>query len=331
MDAVLGSLATLEFDAVWGCYRASRSTAPPGRERGDDVKADRTRRPSRQPMVKSQAEIERERARRQEQEDLAYYGYRHYTRDRNQWLQTLPPEEQAAEVKRDRDRRKYGGSAARHHKQILHAGNLPADTSPADPRYVQIKRKIESSRDRRQRIIAIAAITAMLALIWIAIADGAYWFVAILAISAVVGLRTAYALYKPPVKQNGPNRLSPATNSEMMARHTPSAQQGRGSAGVVKAWCSAQCKAMGRTSPARSRARTGSAALRSAGRGYASAVELVVLVLAMVCGLAGAWFGRSERARIVSLAGVVHVNEEHGAMSLLLGLGWRYERRCARP
>jgi hypothetical protein len=186
-----------------------------------EQKADHPRRPSGQPIVKSQAEIERERARRQEQEDLAYYGYRHYTRDRNQWLQTLPPEEQAAEVKRDRDRRKYGGSAARNHKQILHAGNLPADTSPADPRYVQIKHKIESARDRRQRIIAIAALTAMLALIWIAIADGAYWFVAILAIAAVVGLRTAYALYKPPVKRNGPNRLSPATNSEMMARHTP--------------------------------------------------------------------------------------------------------------
>jgi hypothetical protein len=170
-------------------------------------KADRTRRPSRQPMVKSQAEIERERAHRQEQEDLAYYGYRYYTRDRNQWLQTLPPEERAAEVKRDRDRRKYGGSAARNHKKILHMGNLPADTSPADPRYVQIKRKIEFAKDRRERIATIAAIAAMLALILIAIADGAYWFVAIVVITAaVVGLQTAYALYKRPGKRNGPNR-----------------------------------------------------------------------------------------------------------------------------
>lgn len=161
---------------------------------------------SRQPKAgASRAEIERERARREEQNDLAYYGYRHYTRDRNRWLQTLTPQERAAEVKRDRDLSRHGGSRARHHRRILRTGNLPADTSPADPRYVQAKRKLESGQQRRSRLACIAASVAMLVLMLIAISDGAYWFVAITAL-AVIGLVFGYVRHKAPVKPSRPTR-----------------------------------------------------------------------------------------------------------------------------
>ncbi|GAA2171789.1 MULTISPECIES: hypothetical protein [Glycomyces] len=162
--------------------------------------------PSRQPNpVASRAEIERERARRQERDDLAYYGYRHYTRDRNRWLQTLTPQERAAEVQRDRDLPRHGGSRARHHRRILRSGDLPADTSPADPRYVQAKRKLESGQDRRSRLACIAAAVAMLLLVLIAISDGAYWFVAI-SVLAVIGGVFGYVRQKAPVKPSGPTR-----------------------------------------------------------------------------------------------------------------------------
>jgi len=161
---------------------------------------------SRQPKAgASPAEIERERKRRKERDDLAYYGYRYYTRDRDLWLQTLSPQERAAEMKRDGDLLKYGGSRARHHRRILRSGHLLPDTSPADPRYVQAKRQLESGQDRRSRLASIAAAVAMLVVAVIAISDGAYWFVAILAFT-VVGLVFGYVRHRTPAKPSGPSR-----------------------------------------------------------------------------------------------------------------------------
>jgi uncharacterized membrane protein len=171
-----------------------------------DAKAEGDRRQSKPRPVKSQAEIERERAQRQEADDIRYYGYRYYTRDRNRWLQTLTPQKRAAEEKRVSELGKYGGSRARHHRRILHAGRLPPDTSPADPRYVQAKQNLESGQDRRGRLGAIAAVAAMLALVLIAILDQAFWFVAVLVIAGLIGLWSGLVKHRTSMKRSGARR-----------------------------------------------------------------------------------------------------------------------------
>jgi hypothetical protein len=139
------------------------------------------------------ARIQREQAqRKQEESDLKLYGYRHYTRDRNRWLQSLPHRERWNEQRRRSARTKNGSTPWRDHQRILRAGRLPPDTSPADPRYLQAKRGVESTEEKRERHYGIAAIAVVLALSLVAIWDGAVWFAVICGFSLVVGLVLGY-------------------------------------------------------------------------------------------------------------------------------------------
>ncbi|MFD8544660.1 hypothetical protein [Streptomyces sp. NPDC059649] len=149
----------------------------------------------------SAAQIQRERAaqfqreqarRRQEERDLATYGYRHYTRDRNRWLQSLPPQERWNEERRRKARSKNGTTPWRHHQRILRAGNLPPETSPADPRYVQAKREVERKGDKRELNYTIASLVVALALILIAVLDNALWLAVILGSLVIIGLVSGY-------------------------------------------------------------------------------------------------------------------------------------------
>lgn len=135
----------------------------------------------------SPAEIQR----RKEEADLKHYGYRHYSRDRKRWLQSLTPEERQNEKRRESDRIKRE-PAYRHHQRILKAGKLPPETSPADPRYVQAKREVESKNDKRELYFVIASIVVVLALILIAVLDHALWMAVILGVAMAIGLVSGY-------------------------------------------------------------------------------------------------------------------------------------------
>ena len=69
MDAILGSLAALGFDAVWGCYRASWAGAPHRRDRwfllGWDATADPAGLGGRRPAVQAHPEPARGQARQE--------------------------------------------------------------------------------------------------------------------------------------------------------------------------------------------------------------------------------------------------------------------------
>lgn len=132
----------------------------------------------------------------QEERDLRDYGYRHYTRDRQRWLQSLPARERLDEQRRESDRRTWNKSIA-YHRRILRAGNLPPETSPADPRYLQAKKEVDRTRDKRARYYTVASIAVMLALALIAIRDGATWLVVICGFAMVVGLVYGYLQSKP--------------------------------------------------------------------------------------------------------------------------------------
>ncbi|MEU1371086.1 hypothetical protein ABZ454_33825 [Streptomyces sp. NPDC005803] len=149
----------------------------------------------------SAAQIQRERAaqiqreqdqRKQEERDLKLYGYRHYTRDRNRWLQSLPPRERWNERRRQSAQTKHGKMPWHHHQRILRAGKLPPETSPADPRYVQAKREVECKGDKRELNYAIASLVVMLALILIAVLDNAIWLAVILGSLMIIGLVSGY-------------------------------------------------------------------------------------------------------------------------------------------
>ncbi len=149
----------------------------------------------------SAAQIQRERAaqiqrewdqRRREENDLKLYGYRHYTRDRNTWLQSLPPRERRNERRRQSARTKHGTPPWRHHQRILRAGNLPTDTSPADPRYLQAKRGVERTEEKRELHYVTATFAIMLALTLIAIVDGALWLAVIWGSVMISGLVFGY-------------------------------------------------------------------------------------------------------------------------------------------
>ncbi|WP_328388017.1 hypothetical protein [Nocardia sp. NBC_00416] len=129
------------------------------------------------------AELQRQR----EEADLRDYGYRYYTRDRRQWLQSLPPRERWNERRREGDRVEQR-RAISHHRRILRAGNLPPATSPADPRYVQAKKDIDRKEGKRELYLLAASIAFLLALALIAILDDAVWMAVILGIALVVGL-----------------------------------------------------------------------------------------------------------------------------------------------
>ena len=75
---------------------------------------------------------------------------------------------------------------------VLRAGNLPPETSPADPRYVQAKREVERKGDKRELNYTVASLVVMLALILIAVFDGALWFVVISGCALVIGLVSGY-------------------------------------------------------------------------------------------------------------------------------------------
>ncbi|GII75725.1 hypothetical protein Sru01_07070 [Sphaerisporangium rufum] len=137
-----------------------------------------------------------ESRRRREESDLKEFGYRYYTRDRNEWLQSLSPRERWDERRRQSDRTKYGTMPGRHHQRILRAGNLPPDTSPADSRYLRAKREIEHAHGRRERYYIIAAIAIMLTLGLIAVTDGAGWLVGLWGVALLIGLARAYARRK---------------------------------------------------------------------------------------------------------------------------------------
>jgi hypothetical protein len=136
----------------------------------------------------SSAEIQLKR----EEEDLRVYGYRHYSRDKKSWLQSLTPQERRNEQRRESYRKKYGKMPWHRHQQILRAGKLPPETSPANPRYVQAKREVERKEDKRKLHSAIAGIVVMLTLILIAILDDALWFVAILGFAMTIGVVSGY-------------------------------------------------------------------------------------------------------------------------------------------
>ncbi|NEA40865.1 hypothetical protein [Streptomyces sp. SID11385] len=109
--------------------------------------------------------------RRTEEADLKLYGYRYYTRDREKWLQSLTPQERWKERERERDRTQRWERPGRHHRKILRAGKLPSDTSPADPRYVQAKRKVERRSAKIERGLILFTFVVLLALVLIAVRD----------------------------------------------------------------------------------------------------------------------------------------------------------------
>lgn len=136
----------------------------------------------------SSAEIQR----RREEDDLKLYGYRHYTRDRRKWLETLTPQERSKEKKRASDRTKHGTTPWRHHERILRAGKLPPETSPADPRYLQAKREVERKESKRERYGMFAGLAVMPALILIAVLDGAHWIAWMLGVLMAVAFLWGY-------------------------------------------------------------------------------------------------------------------------------------------
>ncbi|MFK0222611.1 hypothetical protein ACIQWN_31025 [Streptomyces vinaceus] len=121
--------------------------------------------------------------RRDEEADLALYGYRHYTRDRERWLRTLPPAERLPEVLRERALLDSGKLYA-HHRKILRIAGLPPQTSPADPRYVEAKRKVDREHDRSRRREEVAGAAAAVAVIVLFLLDGSYWLAAAVALPA---------------------------------------------------------------------------------------------------------------------------------------------------
>ena len=135
----------------------------------------------------SAAQIQRERAaqiqrewdqRRREENDLK--------------LQSLPPRERRNERRRQSARTKHGTPPWRHHQRILRAGNLPTDTSPADPRYLQAKRGVERTEEKRELHYVTATFAIMLALTLIAIVDGALWLAVIWGSVMISGLVFGY-------------------------------------------------------------------------------------------------------------------------------------------
>ncbi|WP_436768297.1 hypothetical protein [Streptomyces sp. URMC 123] len=124
----------------------------------------------------------------QEKDDLKLYGNRYYTRDRQEWLRTLPPGEKWKEERRVSRRIKQGKMPWHDHRRILRAGKLPPDTSPADPRYLDAKRKVERKEDRREQHYFVAALVVMLALMVMAVLDGAVWLAVVLGALTVVAL-----------------------------------------------------------------------------------------------------------------------------------------------
>lgn len=136
------------------------------------------------------ARRERERE-RQEESDLKLYGYRYYTPDRNRWLQSLPGRQRWDEQRRQSARTKHGTMPWQHHQRILRAGKLPSDTSPADPRYLQAKKKVEGKEKKRELRSVTVVLVIMITLNAVAVLDGAIWFVVLCGIAAVGGVVTA--------------------------------------------------------------------------------------------------------------------------------------------
>ncbi|MFH8411396.1 hypothetical protein ACH4FX_42570 [Streptomyces sp. NPDC018019] len=128
----------------------------------------------------------------QEELDLKLYGNRHYTRDRRRWLLSLPPRQRWNEERRASARTRHGKMPWHHHRRILRAGKLPPETSPADPRYLEVKREVERREDTRERYYLMASLLGMLALLVIAVLDNALWMAAILGSLLVIGLVSGY-------------------------------------------------------------------------------------------------------------------------------------------
>ena len=132
-----------------------------------------------------------EELRQREERDLELYGYRYYTRDRERWLQSLTPEERWDEERRERERIKRGKLPWDRHRKILRTGELPPDTSPADPRYLQAKKEFERKEKKRERRYGILGLLSVCAIILIAITDGALWMLVIMGVGGMVGLMNA--------------------------------------------------------------------------------------------------------------------------------------------
>ncbi|MFJ3170472.1 hypothetical protein ACIPJK_06770 [Streptomyces roseus] len=122
---------------------------------------------------------------RTEEADLKAYGNRHYSRDRDRWLRSLPLGERMAENRREASRL-FAGKAPAHHRRILRAADLPPDASPADPRYLRAKKEVEQGEYKRARQHGMAVLAVLLVVVVACVVDGSYGVAAFTAFLAVL-------------------------------------------------------------------------------------------------------------------------------------------------